>query len=59
MCSIHVAEEVAHTGTAELIEMSEQLFKAFNSQTLTNPALMPDALTETSGRKTFLLGILN
>ena len=35
------------------------MFNAFNSQTLTGPALMPHALTETSGHKAFLLGILD
>ena len=59
MCSIHVAEESAHTGTAEFIERMDQLFNAFNSQTLTSPALMQHALTVTSGHKVFLLGILN
>ena len=59
MCSIHVAEESAHTGTAEFIERMDQLFNAFNSQTLTSPALMQQALTVTSGHKVFLLGILN
>ena len=58
MCSIHVAEESAHTGTAEFIERMDQLFNAFNSQTLTSPALMQHALTGTSGHKVFLLGIL-
>ena len=57
MCSIHVAEEAAHT--AEFIERMDQLFNAFNSQTLTSPALMPHALTETSGHKVVLLGILD
>ena len=56
MCSIHVAEEAAHT--AEFIERMDQLFNAFNSQTLTGPALMSHALTETSGHK-LLLGILD
>ncbi|KAK2185326.1 hypothetical protein NP493_240g04000 [Ridgeia piscesae] len=37
----------------------DQLFNAFNRQTLTSPALMPHALTETSGHKVFLLGILD
>ena len=37
----------------------DQLFNAFNSQTLTSPALMQHALTATSGHKVFLLGILN
>ncbi|KAK2173245.1 hypothetical protein NP493_890g02027 [Ridgeia piscesae] len=37
----------------------DQLFNAFNSHTLTSPALMPHALTETSGHKVFLLGILD
>ena len=55
MCSIHVAEEAAHT--AEFIERLDQLFSAFNSQTLTSPALMSHALTETSGHKAFMLGI--
>ena len=59
MCSIHVAEESAHTGTAEFIERMDQLFNAFNSQTLTSPALMQHALTVTSGHKVFLLGIVN
>ena len=59
MCSIHVAEESARTGTAEFIERMDQLFNAFNSQTLTSPALMQHALTVTSGHKMFLLGILN
>ena len=59
MCSIHVAEESAHTGTADFIERMDQLFNAFNSQTLTSPALMQHALTVTSGHKLFLLGILN
>ncbi|KAK2166209.1 hypothetical protein NP493_1332g00002 [Ridgeia piscesae] len=36
----------------------DQLFNAFNSQTLTGPTLMPHALTETSGHK-LLLGILD
>ena len=57
MCLIYVAEEAAHT--AELIEMMEQLLNAFNSHTLTSPTLMPHALTETSGHKMFLLGILD
>ena len=59
MCSIHVAEEAADTGTAEFIERMDQLFNAFNSQTLTSPALMSHALTESSGYKAFLLGILD
>ena len=59
MCSIHVAEETAHTGRAEFIERMDQLFNAFNSQTLTSPALMQHALTVTSGHKMFLLGILD
>ena len=59
MCSIHVAEESAHTGTAEFVERMHQLFNAFNSQTLTSPALMQHALTVTRGHKVFLLGILN
>ena len=59
MCSIHVAEESAQTGTAEFIERMDQLFNAFNSQTLTSPALMQHALTVTSGHKVFLLGIVN
>ena len=59
MGSIHVAEESAHTGTAEFIDRMDQLFNAFNSQTLTIPALMHHALTVTSGHKVFLLGILN
>ena len=58
MCSIHVAEESAHTGTAEFSERMDQLFNAFNSQTLTSPALMQHALTVASGHKVFLLGIL-
>ncbi|KAK2177020.1 hypothetical protein NP493_622g01004 [Ridgeia piscesae] len=37
----------------------DQLFNAFNSQTLTSPALMPHALTETSGHKLLLVGILD
>ncbi|KAK2176731.1 hypothetical protein NP493_643g00002 [Ridgeia piscesae] len=37
----------------------DQLFNAFNSQTLSSPALMPHALTETSGHKVFLSGILD
>ena len=57
MCSIHVAEESAHTGTYEF-EGMDQLFNVFNSQTLTSPALMQYALTVTSGHKVFLLGIL-
>ena len=57
MCSIHVAEEAAHT--AEFIERMDQLFNAFNCKTLTSPALMPHALTETSGHNVFLLGILD
>ena len=57
MCSIHVAEEAAHT--AEFIERMDQLFSAFNSLMLTSPALMPHALTETSGHKVLLLGILD
>ena len=57
MCSINVAEEAAHT--AEFIERMDQLFNAFNSQMLTSPAFMPHALTETSGHKVFLLGILD
>ena len=48
---MHVAEE--------FIERMDQLFNAVNSQTLTSPALMPHALTETSGHKVFLLGILD
>ena len=59
MCSLDVAEEAAHTGTAEFIERMDQLFNAFNSQKLTSPALVPPALTETSGHKAFLLGILD
>ena len=59
MCSIHVAEEAAHTGTAEFFERMDQLFKAFNSQTLTSPSLMQHALTVTIVHKVFLLGILN
>ena len=59
MCSIHVAEESTHTGTAEFIERMDQLFNAFNSQTLTSPALLQHALTVTSGHKVFLLIILN
>ena len=59
MCSIHVAEESTHTGTAEFIERMDQLCNAFNSQTLTSPALMQHALTVTSCHKVFLLGILN
>ena len=59
MCSIHVAEEAAHTGSAEFIERMDQLFNAFNSQTLTSPALMQHALTVISGHKVFLLGILD
>ena len=59
MCSIHVAEEAAHTGTAEFIERMDQLFNAFNSQTLTSPALMQHALAVTSGHKVFLLGSLD
>ena len=58
MCSIHVAEEAAHTSTAEF-EGMDQLFNVFNSQTLTSPALMQHALTVTSGHKVFLLGILD
>ena len=57
MCSIHVAEEAAHR--AEFIERMDQLVNAFNSQTLTSPALMPHVLSETSGHKAFLLGILH
>ena len=57
MCSIHIAEEAVHT--AEFIGRMDQLFNASNSQTLTSPALMPHALTETSGHKVFLLGILD
>ncbi|KAK2188731.1 hypothetical protein NP493_125g02012 [Ridgeia piscesae] len=37
----------------------DQLFNAFNNQTLTSPALMPHTLTETSGHTAFLLGILD
>ena len=59
MCSIHVAEEAAQTGTAEFIERKDQLFYAFNSQTLTSPALMQHVLTITSSHKVFLLGILD
>ena len=59
MCSIHVAEEAANTGTAEFIERMDPLFNAFNSQMLTSPALMQPALTVTSGHKVFLLGILD
>ena len=59
LCSLHVAEESAHTGTAEFIERIEQLFNAFNSLTLTSPALMQYALTVTSGHKVFWLGILD
>ena len=57
MCSIHVAEEEAHT--AEFIERMYQLFNAFNSQKLTSPALMSHGLTETSGQKLCLLWILD
>ncbi|KAK2148956.1 hypothetical protein NP493_3105g00000 [Ridgeia piscesae] len=37
----------------------DQLFSALNSHMLTSPALMPHALTESSGHKVFLLGILD
>ena len=59
MFNTHVAEEAAHTGTAEFNEKMDQLFNAFNSQTLTSPALMPHAQIETSGHKVFLLEILD
>ena len=41
-------------GTAEFIERMDQPFNAFNSQTLTSPALMQHSLTVTSGHKVFL-----
>ena len=37
----------------------DKLFNAFNSQTLTSPALMQHARTVTSGHKVFLVGILD
>ena len=59
MSLIHVAEEAAHTGTAEFNKRMDQQFNAINRQTLTSPALMQRALTVTSGRKVFWLGIVD
>ena len=45
-------EEAGHT--AEFIENFDQLFNCFNSSSLTSPALMRHALSETSGHVDFL-----